>query len=325
MDKSYVVVIDTLGCDKGPEVIIKGACSVLSECMNLKICFTGEAAFISEKVKEYGGDLSRINIIEGADCITNYDHPVMAISQKTESSLVKALKETSENDEVVGMICAGSTGALLVGSMMYLKTDSLQRPCLAAVLPAEKGGYMCIADTGASIDCTSDMLVHFAHLGSDLIRNLYKIECPKVGLLSNGAEESKGNALVKETYPLLKNDEKINFIGNVEGSNALSGDCDVLVCDGFAGNQVLKGAEGVAKRLIKDILKIGKAENNSDYLKLAGRLAAMYDYNSLGGAMVLGVRKTVMKAHGSCNEDTIINTTKMILKMAENKVDFLNK
>lgn len=323
MSKKYTVVIDTLGSDAGPEMVLKGACTALEQFPDLTICFTGDEKLISEKLKEAGADLSRVKIIDAPDVITNFDHPVMAVSQKTNSSLVKALLETGSNEECIGMISAGSTGAVLVGSMMHLKTEQLQRPCLAAVLPAQKGGYMCIVDTGATIDCTSDMLVHFAHLGTDLMRKFYKIENPKVGLLSNGAEDSKGNALVKETFPLLKNDESVNFVGNIEGSNALSGDCDVLVCDGFAGNQVLKVSEGTARRLIKDIVKLGKETGNASYMELAGKLAAMYDFNSMGGAIILGVRKPVMKAHGSANETTIVNVTKQLVRMVEGKADFL--
>ena len=325
MSKSYTVVIDTLGSDKGPESIIKGTCMIMEQRSDLKICFTGDKNLISEKLKDFGADMNRVKIIDAPELITNYEHPVMAVNQKVNSSLVKALVETGTNDDCIGMISAGSTGAVLVGSMMHLKTEQLQRPCLAAILPAQKGGFMCVVDTGATIDCTSDMLVHFAHLGSDLIKRLYKIDHPKVGLLSNGAEETKGNALVKETYPLLKNDASVNFVGNIEGSNALSGDCDVLVCDGFAGNQVLKVSEGIARRLIKDIMKIAKETENDSYMELAKKLAGMYDFNSLGGAIVLGIRKTVMKAHGAANENTIVNITKMLLKMADNKADFLSE
>lgn len=318
-DKMFTVVIDTLGSDKGPEMIVTGAHKALEQFPNLKLCLTGDENVISAKMAELGTDTSRVKIINAPECITNYDHPVMALKQKTNSSLVKALEEVRDNDDVVGMINAGSTGALLVGSMMYLRKAELSRPALAAVLPAEKGGFVCVVDTGANIDCTSDMLVQFAHLGSELMHDMYKIENPRIGLLSNGAEESKGNALVKETHKLLKEDKELNFVGNMEGSNSLSGDCDVLVCDGFAGNQVLKVSEGIARRLITDIVKIGKKTGNQQYMELAGQLAAMYDFNSLGGGLVLGVSKLVIKAHGAANENSIINTTKMLLNLAENK------
>lgn len=317
--KEFLVVIDTLGSDKGPEMVVTGAALALKEFNNLKVCLTGDESQIKKILEEKGADLSRVKIINAPDAITNYDHPVMAIREKTNSSLVKALEELKNNEEAVALINAGSTGALLVGSMMFLNDGQIQRPALAAILPSENGGFTCVVDTGANIDCTSDMLVQFAKYGSRLMHDLYKIDSPRVGLLSNGAEETKGNALVKETHQLLKAEKDLNFAGNIEGTNALSGDCDVLVCDGFAGNQVLKVSEGIARRLITDIVKKGKKEGNQEYLKLAQELMAMYDFNSLGGAIVLGVSKTVIKAHGAANEMSIVNTVRMALNLAENK------
>lgn len=313
----YSVVIDTLGSDKGPGTIVKGACLALNEFSNLHVVLTGDANFIKENI-DSKIDMSRVTIIDAPDLISNYDHPVMAIKEKTNSSLVKALEFLKQNDDCIGLINAGSTGALLVGSMIYLKNQALCRPTLAAVLPGGNGNFTCIVDTGANVDCTSEMLVQFAHLGSDYMKRLYKIESPKVALLSNGAEDSKGNAVVKETNKKLREEKDLNFIGNFEGTNALSGECDVLVCDGFAGNQILKGTEGCAKRLITDIVTMGKKENEPKYLELAQKLAQKYDFNSLGGAVILGVAKPVIKAHGASNEQTIVNTVKMLINLYEN-------
>jgi glycerol-3-phosphate acyltransferase PlsX len=148
------------------------------------------------------------------------------------------------------------------------------------------------------------------------------IQNARIGLLSNGAEESKGNKLVKETFPLLREDESLNFIGNVEGTNALSGICDVLVCDGFAGNQVLKVTEGAAKRVITDVVKFAKKTGSEDVMALVKQLLVTYDIESLGGANLLGVRKPIVKMHGSANEKTVVNSTEMLLNMAHNKAVF---
>jgi glycerol-3-phosphate acyltransferase PlsX len=180
-------------------------------------------------------------------------------------------------------------------------------------------------DTGANIDCTAPMLVDFAHMGSDLMQQCYGIENPRIGLLSNGAEETKGNKLVKETHALLKADEKLNFVGNIEGTNALSGDCDVLVADGFAGNQVLKNSEGIAKRIITDIVVYAKKTQNQEIMKLVGYLMGIYDFNSLGGAQLLGVGKPIIKAHGAANADSIKNTSAIMLNVARNKAMFDGK
>ena len=298
--KQFLVVIDTLGSDKGPQMVVKGACLALKEFENLKVCLTGDSELINKTLEELGADKSRVKVIHAPDVISNYDHPVMAIREKTESSLVKALEELRDNEEACGMINAGSTGALLVGSMLYLGGGEVVRPCLAAV---------------------HQIILVKNQLG---MKNLYKLESPKVGLLSNGAEETKGNALVKETHKLLKEEKDLNFVGNLEGTNALSGECDVLVCDGFAGNQVLKVSEGIARRLITDIVKLGKKSGNESYLKLAQDLAAMYDFNSLGGGIILGITKTVIKAHGAANEMSIFNTVRMLLNLAENKSVYTN-
>jgi glycerol-3-phosphate acyltransferase PlsX len=220
------------------------------------------------------------------------------------------------------MISSGNTGVLLTGAMRYVSAKERVRPALAAILPASNGSFVCVVDTGATIDSTPQMLCHFAHLGSDFMRSAYGIEQPKIGLLSNGAEESKGNKLVKETHQLLKNEDSLNFIGNVEGTNALSGICDVLVCDGFAGNQVLKITEGTAKRVIGDVVRFAKRENSETAMKLVRELLGMYDIESLGGANLLGIRKPIIKMHGSSTALTVVNSTEMLLNMAKNKAVF---
>ena len=203
--------------------------------------------------------------------------------------------------------------------MRYLSGKDRVRPALAAVLPSANGGFTCLVDTGATIDCPASTLVHFARLGRDFMRNLYRIESPRIGLLSNGSEPTKGNKLVKETHGLLKEAADLNFVGNIEGNNALSGDCDVLVCDGFAGNQVLKVTEGAASRIITDIVKYSKKTGDDSIMKLVGYLMGIYDFNSLGGGVILGTVKPVIKAHGAANEQSIVSTAGIILNLAENK------
>jgi glycerol-3-phosphate acyltransferase PlsX len=189
-------------------------------------------------------------------------------------------------------------------------------------LPAERGGFVCLVDTGATIDTTPQILHHFAKLGCEFMRDMYGIENPRVGLLSNGAEETKGNKLVKDTYPLLSGDGELNFVGNIEGSNALSGDCDVLVADGFAGNLVLKVTEGTARRIITDIVKLAKGTGHPEYMPLVGELMKKYDIASLGGGIILGAKKTVVKAHGAADEKAIMNTIGIVLNLAKNKSVF---
>lgn len=318
--KRTTIVVDTKGSDKGPATIIKGACQALDDFPGICVALVGDRDVIEKEIAANGAPEDRIRIIDAPEEINNFDHPVQAIQRKRESSLVKALSLLRDDESCAGLVNAGSTGALLVGSMMFLtKPGERVRPALAAVLPAEKGGFTALVDTGANIDCTPSMLVQFAHQGAGLMRDMYRIESPRIGLLSNGAEETKGNALVKETHQMLKAEKDLNFVGNIEGTNALSGDCDVLVCDGFAGNQVLKNTEGIARRIITDIVKYSKKTGEPKFMELVAHLMALYDFNSLGGGIVLGISKPVIKAHGAANEASIRNVIKMLVNMAENR------
>lgn len=319
MNNNFQIVIDTLGSDKGPEAIILGASLLLKECPNVDVILVGETSFINEQMKKLEMDSSRVKIIEANETIKNTDDIMSAFYDKPNASILLALKELSENDHTIGMLSAGNSGAILMGSIKYLRTPSLQRPCMAAILPTEDNRFTCLVDTGATIDCSSKQLHEFAKLGRDFMRDLYKIDNPRVGLLSNGAESTKGNHLVKETYPILENDESINFIGNVEGNKALSGICDVLVADGFAANQVIKVTEGTAARIIKDIVIYSKKNNKPEYMEIVQHLMKTYDISSLGGGIVLGAKKVVIKCRGNSGELAILNTGKMLLNLATNK------
>lgn len=315
----YKIAIDVMGSDNGPEMMVEGAVKALAANDDLGVVLFGDKDIIEKKLTELECDMARVEVVGASEVITNYDNPVEAIFRKSDSSLVKALIAVSEREDILGLVNAGSTGALIAGSLRYVPAKELKRPALAAILPAQKGGYICLVDTGANIDCNAHQLVDFAHMGSDFMRDYYSVENPRIGLLSNGAEETKGNKLVKETHALLKEDKGLNFVGNIEGTNALTGDCDVLVADGFAGNQVLKNSEGIARRIITDIVKYAKATENPEIMKLVKHLMSTYDFNSLGGAIILGAGKPIIKAHGAANADSIMNTSAMLLNIVKNR------
>ena len=319
----YKIVIDTLGSDKGPETVVLGASLALKEFPDLSITLVGPEELINEKAKELEIDTSRIKVINATETITNYENPYTGIMNKPNASLVLAMKEVgNEEEKYAGMISAGSTGAILMGSFRFLSDENKTRPCISGLLPNAQGSFTCLVDAGATIDCTSGQLHSFAHLGSDLMRKMYRIEKPRIGLLSNGAEPTKGNHLVKETYPILEADKELNFVGNIEGNKALSGDCDVLVCDGFAGNQVLKNTEGVAKLFITDIIKLSKKKNKPEYMEVADYLMKAYDLGALGGGILLGTRKIIMKARGNSDERAIVNISRMLVNYASGEAVF---
>ena len=319
----YKIVIDALGSDKGPEAIILGASLALKEFPELSITLVGPEDLINSKIKELAIDASRLKVINATETISNYENPYTGIMNKPNASLVLAMKEVGREEEnYAGMISAGNTGAILMGSFRFLSDENKTRPCISALIPNGQGSFTCLVDAGATIDCTSGQLHSFAHLGSDLMRKMYKIEKPRVGLLSNGAEPTKGNHLVKETYPILEADKELNFVGNIEGNKALSGDCDVLVCDGFAGNQILKNTEGVTKMLITDIVKLSKKKDKPEYMEVVDYLMKSYDLGALGGGILLGTRKIIMKARGNSDERAIVNISHMLLNYASGEAVF---
>lgn len=319
MSELYKIVVDTKGADKGPAVIIGGVKTALDMHKSLSVLLSGDTEVIRAECERLGVDTSRVEIVEAPEEVTNYDSPAAALFEKPNSSLVIGMTALRDREDLCGFVGAGNTGALIAGSMRFLAGRVRVRPALAAVLPAESGGFTCLVDTGATVDCDAGTLHHFARLGTDFMREMYGIESPRVGLLSNGAEETKGNKTVKEAHAKIKADGSLNFIGNVEGNKALSGACDVLVCDGFAGNQVLKVTEGTARRMLTDIVKYAKRTGSEEAMKLFGYLMQTYDIASLGGGIILGAVKPVVKAHGACDEKAIVSTLSMVLNMAQSK------
>ena len=319
MKELVKIVIDTKGGDNGAEAMLKGTAMALERFPQLGVILAGDREKIETFCKEGNLPMERIEILDAPGEITNYDHPADAIFDKQDASMFRALEALAKREDLVGMLSCGNTGILLTAAMRSLSGPKRVRPAMAAVLPSEKGGFTCLVDTGATVDCNAAMLVHFAHLGSKLMHEMYGIPAPRIGLLSNGAEPTKGNALVKETHGLLAADDELNFVGNIEGSNALSGDCDVLVCDGFAGNQVLKVTEGTARRIITDVMKYAYKTGSAEIRTLGSHLMGLYDIGSLGGGIILGVEKPVIKARGNADEKAVVSVAEMLLNMASNK------
>ena len=293
------IIIDLLGSDLGPQEMLEGARLVLEDFPDVNVVLAGPR----DLIEAAGLPEGRYRILEANRTVTNLDNPI----------------EAFYSSSVIGVINAGNTGALFAGAIRFLLADRDVRPCIAAILPTTKGGFTCLVDTGASIDCGAQQLVQFAHQGTDLMRKLYKLESPRVGLLSNGAEPTKGNKLVKEAHGLLSREEGINFIGNIEGNKTLSGECDVLVCEGFAGNQVLKNSEGMAVNLITEIIKYGKTHNVPAAMEIAGYLMSRFDFASLGAGIMLGTRKVVVKSRGSCKRTAIRNAAQILINLADDK------
>ncbi len=299
------ILIDAFGGDHSPEEVIAGTVAAMEENKNFTAVLVGDSATIENLLKEYTYDKERVEILHAPEVITCEEEPTVAIRKKPNSSICVAFKELKENPEASAFVSAGSTGAVLVGATLKLgRISGISRPALCPIMPtAIDGKNVIMMDAGANADCKSINLVQFALMGTAFLEATGK-ENPKVGLLSNGTEKEKGNALNHEVYPLLENAKGINFVGNIEGRDILAGEVDIVVTDGFSGNVAVKSIEGSIKMLLKvmkkDIMstfrgKIGGLLLKPTFKKLAKKL----DYNNHGGALFVGVNKPVIKAHGS--------------------------
>lgn len=322
------IAVDLLGSDNSLEEIVKGLYKAsLIDC-DIELIAFGPKEEVEELLKENGYKGSNVKIFDANYGIKSLDNYFLELKTNKNASMAQALRYIRDNDDVDCFVTTGTTGALVTGAMLYLKPLELDgvksSPCLAACLPNSSGRYFCILDCGATTEVKSSDLVTFAKLGSAFIKAYQGTESPRVGLISNGSEESKGNQLTKEAFQLLK-ELKINFVGNIEGNKITEDSCDVLVCDGFSGNIVLKNIEGTAKMLIKDLFREAKkAEIRGDIqtmdvlMKTISNLMSKYDFNSLGGSTLLGVNKIVVKGHGAATSDTIVNIVKQAYVMKKN-------
>lgn len=303
------IVVDAMGGDNAPKEIVEGSVLAVKE-YGVDLTLTGDSKAVEEELQKYSYDKSKIRVVHTTEFISTNESPVTAIRKKKDSSMVVGMKLVKQG-EADAFISAGSTGALLAGSLFIIgRIKGIDRPAIAPILPGKNGAFM-IIDVGANADSKPKNLVQFAIMGSIYFKNVLKVENPKVGLVNIGAEEEKGNELTKAAYKLLK-EADINFYGNIEPRDIPKGEVQVVVCDGFVGNTVLKMFEGTAMTLF-DTLKEELTSNTLS--KIAAlmlkpafrRIKKRFDYTEHGGAAFLGVNGAVIKAHGSSNAKAIKN------------------
>ena len=325
------ILLDAMGGDNAPDANIKGAVKAIND-IEAEVCLIGNKDVINAKIKEFYGknDISeispRLTIHHTTETIEMCDIPTQAIKHKKDSSMVVGFNML-KNGEGDVFISAGNSGALLTGATLLVgRIKGIDRPALAGILPAYKGRLMLI-DCGSNTNCKPINLLQFAQMATIYNRNTFGIEHPTVGLLNIGTEETKGNELVKESYQLLKEKAEelnLNFVGNVEGRDAFSGELDILVADGYTGNVFLKTVEGVGK-LVKRTLKESIKKNVFTMLgtvpamPIIKSLSKAMDYKEYGGALFLGVKKPVVKAHGSSDEKLFEFTIKQAEQFVKNK------
>ena len=322
-----VIALDCMGGDNAPEEIVKGAVYAAGEDKDILIKLVGKKELLEAELSKYSADMDKLEIVDAAEVIETGEPPVAAIRRKKDSSLVKCMYMV-KNGEADAMVSAGSTGANLVGGHVIIgRIKGVERPPLAPLIPTAKGVSLLI-DCGANVDARASHLIQFAKMGSIYMENIVGIKNPKVAIVNIGAEEEKGNALVKETYPLLEKLEGINFIGNIEARDIPNGEADVIVCDAFVGNVILKLYEGLADVLIKKIkgsmmsslkTKIGALLIKKNLKKtLKG-----FSLEEHGGAPLLGLNGLLVKTHGSSKSIEIKNS--ILQCVTFNELDINNK
>lgn len=319
------VAVDAMGGDNAPVEIIKGAIAAVNENSSVKIFLVGKQDVIKAELEKYTYDAAQVEIVHAEEVIETAEPPVMAIRRKKDSSIVKAMNMVKDGT-CDAFVSAGSTGAVLVGGQIIVgRIRGVERPPLAPLIPTEKGVAL-LVDCGANVDARASHLVQFAKMGSVYMENVMGIKNPKVGIVNIGAEEEKGNALVKETFPLLKNCPDINFIGSVEARDIPAGVADVVVCEAFVGNVVLKMYEGVGASLIK---KVKEGMMSSLRSKIGALLVKpalkktlkAFDLEQYGGAPMLGLKGLVVKSHGSSNAVEIKNSVLQCVIFTEQKIN----
>jgi len=326
-----VILVDAMGGDNAPDAVIKGAVKAVAE-VDSQIMLIGNKDIINSKVKEFYGkekleDISsKFSIYHTEGIITMEDKPTDAIKHKKDSSMVVGFNLLKEGKGDV-FISAGNSGALLTGATLLIgRIKGIDRPAMAPMLPAYKKRLMLI-DAGANTNCKPINLVQFAQMATIYLKNTFGIEKPAIGLLNIGTEPTKGNELIRESYEILTAEAEklgINFVGNVEGRDAFSGKIDAIVCDGFTGNVFLKTVEGLGKlvkRTLTESLKKNLLSTIAALPALPGikRFSKTMDYKEYGGALFLGVKKPVVKAHGSSDEKLFHYTIKQAEEFAKNK------
>lgn len=316
------IAIDAMGGDNAPRSVVEGAILAAKQYSDIEIILVGK----EEEIKNYlTSDIpSNISIVNANEVILTEDEPVKAVRRKKDSSLVVA-SQLVKDGKADAVITAGNTGAFMTAGLLVAgRIKGIERPALAPVLPTTGKNGVLVLDVGANMDPTPEQLVQYALMGKIYAEQVLGIEKPRVGLLNVGVEDTKGNELIKKTFPLLK-EQPINFVGNIEAREINSGVCDVLVCDGFTGNVVLKLTEGLASTIFQ-ILKVELTRN------LKSKLAALVlkpglknikkqmDYSEVGGAPLLGVNGAFIKAHGSSDAKAIMNAVRQARTFLKNQV-----
>ncbi len=325
MSETVNVALDAMGGDNAPGQIIAGAVDAVNKRDNITVFLVGDHATIENELKKYSYPEGRIRQVDSTEVIETGEPPVMAIRTKKDSSIVVGLNLVKAK-ECDAFISAGSSGAILVGGQLIVgRIRGIERPPLAPVIPTKRGVSL-LVDCGANVDARPSHLLQFAKMGSIYMEYVMGVKKPKVGILNIGAEEEKGNALVKETFPLLKNCPDINFIGSVEAREIPEGTADVVVCEAFAGNVALKMYEGVGNVLLSEMkgAMMSSLKTKIGALLIKKSLKETlkkFNASEYGGAPLLGLNGLVVKTHGNASNKEVCNSIIQCISFKEEKIN----
>lgn len=305
--KTVKIAVDTLGGDKSPVANIDGAIAAMRAHDDLFVVFFGDENTIKSRIDELcAGDLmDRVEIVHTPEAVDGNDRPIDALRLKKESSMISAIKRLREDESVDALVSTGPTGVLVGGAILRIgRIRGVRRPAFCPILPTMAGGIVGICDSGASVDATPEGLHQNALMASAYLSAVHNVENPRAALLNVGVEAEKGDDVHREAYELLKNDDRLNFVGNMESRDLLSGKYDLVVCDGFSGNVLVKATEGTAleilKRLKKDIMSSTKYKIGALFMKkMFDDEKEFMNYQNYGGSVLLGLDKIIVKGHGS--------------------------
>ncbi len=325
MEELVRVAVDAMGGDNAPQAVVNGAVDAVRERKEIFVYLVGKQEMIEKELSRYSYPTDRIQVVHASEVIEMAESPTSAIRRKKDSSIVVAMKLVKEG-KADAFVSAGSTGAILVGGQVIIgRIKGVERTPLAPLIPTEKGVSLLI-DCGANVDARSSHLVKFAKMGSIYMEHVVGVKNPTVGIVNIGAEEEKGNALVKETFPLLKACGDIHFVGSVEARDIPKGNVDVIVCEAFVGNVILKLTEGVAQTVMHMIKRGMMASLKSKIGALLVKPALKqtlksFDSSQYGGAPLLGCNGLVVKCHGSSNAQEVKNAVIQCIAFKEQKIN----
>ena len=325
MTDKVIIALDAMGGDYAPVETVHGAVDAVAEHPEIKVLLVGKQDEIEKELQKYSYNKENIEVVNATEIIEMGEVPTKAIREKKDSSLVVAMKLVHDG-QADAVVSAGSTGAILVGGQLVVgRIKGIKRPALAPFLPSKKG-FSLLIDCGANVDARPEHLVQFAQMGTVYFENVMGMKNPTVGIVNIGTEEEKGNQLVKETYPLLKECEGINFIGSVEAREIASGGADILVCEAFVGNVILKFFEGVALTFLgcikEGLMSSLRTKLGALMVKPALKgLVKTFDVSSQGGAPLLGLKGLVVKAHGNSKAKEIKTALCQCIAFKENSIN----